>query len=107
MKYKTNLMTQDFAALIKPTGNIYEGIAIIAKRARQVATKSKEELDNKLVDFMVDDSDELQEEELAAKQEQAEITRLYEKMPKPTTVATQEFLDAKLMYRYPELEVIQ
>jgi DNA-directed RNA polymerase subunit K/omega len=104
MKHKPNLTTQDFSALNKPTGNVYEAVTIIAKRARQIAARSKEELDNKLVDFMTDETDELQEEEVAGKQEQAEITRLYERMAKPTTVATDEFLADKLMYRYPEGE---
>jgi DNA-directed RNA polymerase subunit K/omega len=104
MKHKTNLTTQDFSALNKPTGNIYEAVTIIAKRARQIAARSKEELDNKLVDFITDETEELQEEEVAAKQEQAEITRLYERMPKPTNIAIDEFLGDRLMHRYPEEE---
>jgi DNA-directed RNA polymerase subunit K/omega len=106
MKHKTNLTTQDFSALSQPTGSVYEAVAIIAKRARQVAARSKEELDTKLVEFMADEHEELLEEEVAAKQEQAEITRLYERVPKPTTIATEEFLNGKLMYRYPDEEIV-
>jgi DNA-directed RNA polymerase subunit K/omega len=105
MKYKINtLVTRDFSALAAPTGNVYEAVAIISKRARQVAIHMKEDLDSKLSDFISDDTEELQDEEKAAKQEQAEITRLYEKLPKPTTIATEEFLEDRLMYRYPEEE---
>jgi len=101
MKYKINtLITRDFSALTAPTGNLYEAVAIISKRARQVALHMKEDLDSKLADFISDDTEELQDEEKAAKQEQAEITRLYEKLPKPTTIATEEFLEGKLMYRH-------
>ena len=108
MRYKTNLTTRDFSALSGPTGNIYEAVAITAKRARQVAVRTKEELDNKLADLVSDDIDDQQiddqqlEEEKA--EEQAKISRLYEGMPKPTLIATEEFLRGKLMYRYPEPE---
>ncbi|OJW68883.1 MAG: RNA polymerase Rpb6 [Candidatus Amoebophilus sp. 36-38] len=105
MKYKINtLITRDFSGLTAATGNLYEAVAIISKRARQVALHMKEDLDNKLADFISDDIEDLQDEEKAAKQEQAEITRLYEKLPKPTTIATEEFLEGKLMYRYADSE---
>jgi len=105
MKYKINtLITRDFSKLTAPTGNIYEAVAIMSKRARQVALHMKEDLDTKLADFISDDTDDVQDEEKAAKQEQAEITRLYERLPKPTTIATEEFLDGKLMYRYADSE---
>ena len=104
-KYKTSaLVTRDFSALTTPTGNIYEAVAIISKRARQVALHMKEDLDTKLADFVTEDTEEIHDEEKAAKQEQAEITRLYEKLPKPTTIATEEFLEGGLMYRYTEPE---
>jgi DNA-directed RNA polymerase subunit K/omega len=103
-KYKTNtIVTRDFSALTGPTGNIYEAVAIISKRARQVALRMKDDLDTKLADFVTQDTEEINEEE-AAKEEQAEISRLYEKLPKPTTVATEEFLAGSLMYRYNEPE---
>ena len=104
MKYKINtLVTRDFSALTGPTGNIYEAVAIISKRARQAALHMKEDLDRKLEDFISEDMEE-QDEEKASKQEQAEITRLYEKLPKPTTVATEEFFDDKIMYRYADVD---
>lgn len=105
MKYKTNLTTRDFSALSGATGNIYEAVAIIAKRAKQIAVRTKEELDNKLADFVSDDIDDQQlGKEKAEEQEQVEISRLYESMPKPTIIAPEEFLEGKLMYRYPEPE---
>src|SRR3546814_18931279 len=63
MKYKINtLVTRDFSALTAPTGNLYEAVAVISKRARQVALHMKEDLDTKLEDFISDDTDELQDE---------------------------------------------
>lgn len=104
-KYKTNtLVTRDFSALAGPTGNIYEAVAIISKRARQVALHMKDDLDKKLADFTTEDTEEIHDEEKAAKEEQAEITRLYEKIPKATTLATEEFLAGELMYRYTDPE---
>eukprot|EP01132_Coremiostelium_polycephalum_P000148 gene148-200_t len=100
---KTLEITRDFSALTTPTGNVYEAVAIISKRARQVAIHMKEDLESKLADFAVDDMDDVQTEERATNQEQEEITRLYEKLPKPTTIATEEFLEDKLMYRYNEI----
>jgi DNA-directed RNA polymerase subunit K/omega len=103
MRYKTStLITRDFSALTEKTHNIYESVAIISKRARQVAVHMKEELDRKLADFITDDVEEIENEAKAGEQEQAAITRLYEQFPKPTTVATEEFLDNKLMYRCPD-----
>ena len=105
MRYKANLTTRDFSALSGPAGNVYEAVAIIAKRARQIAVRTKEELDNKLADLVSDDIDGQQlEEGKAEEQEQVEISRLYESMPKPTIIAAEEFLRGKLMYRYSEPE---
>ena len=105
MKYKVNsLVTRDFSDLTAPTNNIYESVAIISKRARQVALYLKEDLDRKLADFINDDLEELDEEEKLEEQEQAAITKLYEQLPKPVTMAIEEFLENKLMYRYPDEE---
>ena len=71
MKYKVNsLVTRDFSDLTAPTDNIYESVAIISKRARQVSLYLKEDLDRKLADFINDDLEELDEEEKLEEQEQ-------------------------------------
>ncbi len=78
------------------TGNLYESIAIIAKRANQINITLKEELHNKLEEFATH-TDSL--EEIHENKEQIEISRAYEKMPNPAILATQEFMDEKIYYR--------
>ena len=85
--------------LVKPTGNIYETTVIIARRAKQIAVKTKEELDAKLAEF-ISHSDNA--EEIFENKEHIEISKSYEKQPKPVIIATEEFLANKMMYRYPE-----
>jgi DNA-directed RNA polymerase subunit K/omega len=79
-----------------PTGNLYESISIIAKRANQINISLKEELHNKLEEF-ASHTDSL--EEIHENKEQIEISRAYEKMPNPSILATQEFLEGKVYYR--------
>ncbi len=79
-----------------PTGNLYESIAIIAKRANQINISLKEELHNKLEEF-ASHTDSL--EEIHENKEQIEISRAYEKMPNPALLATQEFLEGKIYHR--------
>ena len=79
-----------------PTGNLYESISIIAKRANQINVSLKEELHNKLEEF-ASHTDSL--EEIHENKEQIEISRAYEKMPNPSILATQEFLENKVYYR--------
>jgi len=78
------------------TGNLYESIAIIAKRANQINISLKEELHNKLEEF-ASHTDSL--EEIHENKEQIEISRAYEKMPNPAILATQEFMEDKIYYR--------
>ncbi|HEX8278606.1 MAG TPA: DNA-directed RNA polymerase subunit omega [Segetibacter sp.] len=78
------------------TGNLYESIAIIAKRANQINITLKEELHNKLEEFATH-TDSL--EEVHENKEQIEISKAYEKMPNPAILATQEFMDEKIYYR--------
>lgn len=101
MASQSSIITRDLDKLSEPTGNIYESVAIVSKRARQVATKMKEELSGKLVEF-ASTVDNL--EEIFENREQIEISRFYERMPKPTTIATDEFLEGEVMFRKPELE---
>ncbi|HVG43010.1 MAG TPA: DNA-directed RNA polymerase subunit omega [Chitinophagaceae bacterium] len=78
------------------TGNLYESIAIVAKRANQINITLKEELHNKLEEFATH-TDSL--EEVHENKEQIEISKAYEKMPNPAILATQEFMDEKIYYR--------
>jgi DNA-directed RNA polymerase subunit K/omega len=78
------------------TGNLYESIAIVAKRANQINISLKEELHNKLEEF-ASHTDSL--EEIHENKEQIEISKAYEKMPNPAILATQEFMEGKIYYR--------
>ena len=91
--------TKDLNVIKGKTGNVYESIAIIAKRANQINISLKEELHNKLEEF-ASHTDSL--EEIHENKEQIEISRAYERMPNPTLLATQEFLDDKIYYRKNE-----
>jgi DNA-directed RNA polymerase subunit K/omega len=81
------------------TGNIYMSAVVIAKRANQISQSIKEELSNKLSEF-ASEHDNL--EEIHENREQIEISASYEKMPKPTLLATQEYLNDKVYYRLPD-----
>ena len=94
----TNTVTQNIMELCEDTGNIYESVAIIAKRANQISADLKSEISKKLQEF-ASTSDNL--DEVFENREQIEISRFYEKMPKPTLIATQEFRDGKIYYRNP------
>ena len=83
---------------MKDTGNIYETVVIIGKRANQIAVEMKEELKQKLEDFS-STTDNL--EEIFENREQMEISRYYERLPKPTLIAAQEFEDGNIYYRNP------
>ena len=91
-----NTVTRDMSKLDEVTNNVYESVAIIAKRANQISVEMKQELNRKLEDFS-SFSDTL--EEVFENKEQIEISRFYEKLPKPGLIATQEFLEQKLHYR--------
>jgi len=95
------LVTRDNQDILEPTGNLFESIAIIAKRARQISSNQKEELSTKLAEF-ASSVDNL--EEIFENREQIEISKFYERMPKPTTSASEEFLNGELNFRLPEEE---
>lgn len=88
--------TKDLNVIRSKTGNVYESIAVIAKRANQINITLKEELHNKLEEF-ASHTDSL--EEIHENKEQIEISRAYERMPNPALLATQEFLDDKVYFR--------
>jgi DNA-directed RNA polymerase subunit K/omega len=91
--------TRDLNVIKGKTGNVYESIAIIAKRANQINISIKEELHNKLEEF-ASHTDSL--EEIHENKEQIEISRAYERMPNPSLLATQEFMEDKIYYRKNE-----
>mgnify|MGYP003303911043 CR=1 FL=1 len=95
-KAPKNTKTREMSQLTEKVGNVYETVAIIAKRSNQIATTMKHELDAKLQDFSVP-----QEaiDETFENREQIEISRSYERLPKPTLIATQELIDDQLIYR--------
>ena len=99
MATQSSIITRDVEKIAAPTGNIYESVVVISKRAKQIAVNLKEELNNKLAEFATT-VDNL--EEVFENREQIEISRFYERMPKPTTTATEEFLEGKLNYRMRE-----
>ncbi len=92
---------RDLPKLETETHNLYESIAIIAKRANQIGIQLKEELHGKLAEFATE-SDNL--EEVFENREQIEIATFYEQLPKPTLIATQEFLEGKVYFRNPAKE---
>ena len=85
----------------EPTGNIYEAISVIAKRAEQINTDIRRELVDKLDEFATY-NDSL--EEIFENKEQIEVSKFYEKLPKPHALAVQEWLDDKIYYRNTEDE---
>ena len=91
-----NTVTRDMIELSEDTGNVYETVCIIAKRANQIAAQMKEDLEKKLQEFTTI-NDNL--EEINENREQIEISRFYERLPKPTLIATQEYVDHKLFFR--------
>lgn len=96
-----NTVTRKMTDLDGRTGNIYESVAIIAKWANQIGVDMKQELTRKLADFS-STTDSL--EETFENREQIEISRYYERLPKPALVATEEFLEGKVYFRDPAAE---
>lgn len=96
-KVPGNTITRDVKDLAAPTGNIYESVVIMYKRANQIAAAEKKELDKKLEDFR-NDRDTM--EEVFENKEQIEISKYYERQPKPDLIAIKEFLEGELTYRF-------
>jgi DNA-directed RNA polymerase subunit K/omega len=94
-------VTRDLRDLDKSTGNLYESIVIMSKRANQISNNIKEELHQKLSEF-ASSNDNL--EEVFENREQIEISKHYERLPKPSLVAVQEFLENKVYFRNPTKE---
>ncbi|MBQ9712975.1 MAG: DNA-directed RNA polymerase subunit omega [Bacteroidales bacterium] len=95
-KVPTNTITRDIKYLAEPTGNIYETVVVLYERANQIALQEKKELNKKLEDFK-NDRDTM--DEVFENREQIEISKFYERQPKPALVAIEEFKDGELYYR--------
>ena len=101
MSTHSSIETRDMDKLASSTENVYASVAIISKRARQIAVNVKEELNAKLAEF-ASTVDNL--EEIFENREQIEISKFYERLPKATNVAIEEFLEGKVMFREREEE---
>jgi DNA-directed RNA polymerase subunit K/omega len=88
---------RDIKQLVEPTGNIYETLAIITRRSRQLAIDLKHELHSKLEEFAVN-TDTI--EEITENKEQIEISKFYERLPNPTIIATEEFIKNEIHHHY-------
>jgi DNA-directed RNA polymerase subunit K/omega len=104
MAVNPSIITRDLNRLARDTSNVYESVAVISRRARQISAQVKEELTSKLAEFATT-VDNL--EEIFENREQIEISRFYERMPKSTIVSVEEFLNEELTFRYPEEEADQ
>lgn len=100
-KIPINTITRDVKSLAEPTGNIYESVVILSKRANQIALAEKKELNKKLEDFR-GERDTM--EEVFENKEQIEISKYYERQPKPSLVAISEFENDELYYRVAQTD---
>jgi DNA-directed RNA polymerase subunit K/omega len=98
-KAELSTVTRDLRQFDLETGNIYQSVVIISKRANQIGQEMKEELNNKLSEFATS-TDNL--EEVFENREQIEIARFYEQLPKPSLIAISEYLNDKIYSRIPE-----
>ncbi|WP_375584067.1 DNA-directed RNA polymerase subunit omega [Cyclobacterium xiamenense] len=101
MAVNPSIVTRDLDKVAEKSGNLYESIFVISQRAKQISSSMKEELNTKLSEF-ASTVDNL--EEVFENKEQIEISKFYERMPKPSTLAMEEFMEDKVMFRYPEEE---
>ena len=95
---ETNTVTRDLREFEAKTGNLYESAVVVAKRANQINQEVKEELTNKLAEF-ASHTDNL--EEIFENREQIEVSKYYERQPKPHAIAIQEFMEDKIYFRNP------
>ena len=94
-----NVQARNIQELVKDTGNIYESLAVISKRAKQIAIDLKQELHNKLEEFAIN-SETI--EEVHENKEQIEISKFYERLPNAVLIATDEFVNGEIYYRYKD-----
>ena len=101
IKTDSTAVTRKMRDFNNVTGNVYETVALLSKRANQISLELKEELNKKISEF-ASSSDNL--EEVFENREQIEIAKFYERLPKPTLMSVQEFLDDQIYYRNPSKE---
>lgn len=94
--------TRDVIAMKNKTGNLYESIVVIARRANQIGVKMKEELHRKLDEYSMHMADNM--EEIQENKEQIELSRVYERLPNAALQATSEFMNDEVYYRKKEQE---
>ncbi|MDR3250641.1 MAG: DNA-directed RNA polymerase subunit omega [Tannerella sp.] len=97
-KAPLSTVSRDVSKMWKDTGNVYETVVIISKRSNQISSAMKQDLDKKLQEF-ASYNDNL--EEVFENREQIEISRYYEKLPKPTLIATKEYEDKDIVWKNP------
>jgi len=102
VKAAPTTITRDLNKLDEETGNIYESVVIISKRANQISAEMKQELNRKLEEF-ANYTDNL--EEVFENREQIEISKYYERLPKPTLISLQEFSEGQIYWRRPQPQV--
>ena len=102
LKIETTTITRNVNELNDITGNIYESVSILAKRANQIGHELKEELNGKIEEFATP-NDNL--EEVFENREQIELAKYYEHLPKPTLIAINEFLNGQIYFRRPDKEL--
>ncbi|MCT4604450.1 DNA-directed RNA polymerase subunit omega [Marinifilum caeruleilacunae] len=97
----SSTVTRNMNEMSKEVGNVYESVMIMAKRSNQIAVELKSELNKKLQEF-ASYTDNL--EEVFENREQIEISKYYERLPKPTLIAVEEFINGEIYYRNPSKE---
>ena len=102
MNSETTTVTRHKEKFYEQTGNIYETVVVLSKRANQIALDLKRELDDKIAEFATS-NDNL--EEVFENREQIEIAKYYERLPKPTLLAIHEFMNGEIYIRNPHKEV--
>ena len=97
-------VTRDLGEFSEKTGNLYESVVVMAKRSNQIAAQVKQDLETKLQEFTTfsDGADEIQNNE-----EQIELSKFYEKLPKPVLVAAKEFQDDELSFNNPIADPVE
>lgn len=104
VKCDSTTITRETTDFVKPTGNLYETVVVLSKRANQIGLEIKEELNEKLGEF-ASTTDNL--EEVYENREQIEIAKYYEHLPKPSLIAIHEFLNGQIYFRTPGKESVQ
>lgn len=99
MEAPASIVTRDVDKIEEKAHNVYEAISVMAKRSNQIGTQLKQELDQKLQEF-ASVTDSL--EEIFENREQIEISKMYERLPKPTALSIEELMNDKIYFRHPE-----